>query len=94
MHLLHKIIFVFRNEDFYLTVKENTTIKSLRLSISKLLNIDINQISMVYEEKEIDISNDEKTVELYFNIKKNDVNIRFKNLMDIYNNLYQKKAFN
>ena len=67
---IYKIIFVFRNEDFYLTVKENTTIKSLRLSISKLLNIDINQISMVYEEKEIDISNDEKTVELYFNIKK------------------------
>ena len=67
---IYKIIFVFRNEDFYITVKANNTIKNLRLSISKLLNIDINQIVMIYEDKEIDVTNDYKTVDIYFNIKK------------------------
>ena len=67
---VYKIIFVFRNEDFYISVKTNSTIKNLRLAISKLINIDIKQISMIYEDKEIDISNDDKTVNTFFNFKK------------------------
>lgn len=67
---IYKIIFVFRNEDFYISVKAETTIKNLRLSISKLINLDIKQIAMIYEDKEIDISNDDKTVNTYFNFKK------------------------
>ena len=67
---IYKIIFVFRNEDFYISVKAETTIKNLRLSISKLINLDIKQIAMIYEDKEIDISNDDKTVNAYFNFKK------------------------
>ena len=66
----YKIIFVFRNEDFYITVKSNSTIKNLRLAISKLINLDIKQIGMIYEDKEIDISNDDKTVNNYFNFQK------------------------
>ena len=66
----YKIIFVFRNEDFYITVKSNSTIKNLRLAISKLINLDIKQIGMMYEDKEIDISNDDKTVNNYFNFQK------------------------
>ncbi len=67
---IYKIIFVFRNEDFYITAKPDTSIKNLRLSISKLINLDIKQIAMIYEDKEIDISNDDKTVNTYFNFKK------------------------
>ena len=66
----YKIIFVFRNEDFYITVKSNSTIKNVRLAISKLINLDIKQIGMMYEDKEIDMSNDEKTVNDYFNFQK------------------------
>ena len=69
-HTNYKLIFVFRNEDFYITVKSNSTIKNLRLAISKLINLDIKQIGMIYEDKEIDISNDEKTVDNYFNFQK------------------------
>ena len=67
---VYKIIFVFRNEDFYIPVNSNSTIKDLRLAISKLINIDIKQISMIYEDKEINKSNDDKTVNIFFNLKK------------------------
>ena len=67
---VYKIIFVFRNEDFYISVNSNSTIKDLRLAISKLINIDIKQISMIYEDKEINKSNDDKTVNIFFNLKK------------------------
>ena len=67
---IYKLIVVFRNEDFYISVKLNSLIKDLRLAISKLINLDISQISMVYEDKQIDISNDFKTVNEYFNLRK------------------------
>jgi hypothetical protein len=46
------------------------TINNLRLTISKLINLDTKQISMIYDDKEIDSSNDYKTVYNYFNFKK------------------------
>ena len=67
---VYKIIFVVRNEDFYISVKPNSTIKNLRLAISKLINIDIKQISIVYEDKEISTLEDDKTVNKFFNFKK------------------------
>ena len=67
---VYKIILVFRNEDFYLSVKPDTIIKNLRLTISKLLNLDFKQVSMIFEDKEIDVSNDEKSINEYFNFKK------------------------
>ena len=48
-------------------VKSNSSIKNLRLAMGKLINLDIKQIGMIYEDKEIDISNDEKTANNYFN---------------------------
>lgn len=66
----YKIILVFRNEDFYISVKPDTKIKNLRLTISKLIDLDIKQMAMIYEDKEIDPSNDDKTVDDYFNFKK------------------------
>jgi len=66
----YKIILVFRNEDFYISVKPDTKIKNLKLTISKLVDLDIKQMAMIYEDKEIDPSNDEKTVDDFFNFKK------------------------
>ena len=48
---IYNIIFVFRNEDFYISVKSNSTIKDIRLASSKLINIDIKQIPMIYKDK-------------------------------------------
>ena len=67
---VYKIILVFRNEDFYISVKPDTKIKNLRLTISKLVDLGIKQMAMVYEDKEIDLSNDDKTVNDYFDFKK------------------------
>ena len=67
---VYKIIIVFRNEDFYITAKPDTSIKNLRLSISKLINLETKQIGMIYNDKEINTSNDDKTISTYFNFKK------------------------
>ena len=67
---VYKIILVFRNEDFYISVKPDTKIKNLRLTISKLVDLDIKQMAMMYEDKEIDPSNDDKTVNDFFDFKK------------------------
>ena len=66
---VYKIIFVFRNEDFYVTVKLNTLIKDMRKAICQLIGININKIRLMYQDVEIDESYDDKTVEEYFNLK-------------------------
>ena len=67
---LYKIIPLFRNEYFYISLKPNSTIRNLWLTISKLINIDIKKISMVYEDKGISSSEDDKTVNIFFNFQK------------------------
>ena len=66
---VYKIIFVFRNEDFYVTVKLNTLIKNMRNAICQLIGMNVKKISLMYQDVEIDDSYDEKTVEEYFNLK-------------------------
>jgi hypothetical protein len=66
---VYKIIFVFRNEDFYITVKLNTLIKDMRNAICQLIGMNVKKISLMYQDVEIDESYDEKTVEEYFNLK-------------------------
>ena len=66
---VYKIIFVFRNEDFYVTVKLNTLIKNMRNAICQLIGMNVKKISVMYQDVEIDESYDEKTVEEYFNLK-------------------------
>ena len=43
---VYKIIFVYNNEDFYITVKLNTLIKNVRNSICQLIGLNINKISL------------------------------------------------
>jgi len=66
---VYKIIFVFRNEDFYITVKLNTLIKDMRNAICQLIGMNVKKISLMYQDVEIDEAYDEKTVEEYFNLK-------------------------
>ena len=80
---VYKIIFVFRNEDFYITVKLNTLIKDMKKAICQLIGMNINKICLMYEDVDIDESNDEKTVDEYFDLK----NIKFRPI------IYIKKKF-
>ena len=76
---VYKIIFVFRNEDFYITVKMNTLIKNMRNAICQLIGINNENISLIYQDSEISDSYNEKTVGEYFNLK----NIKFRPIVYI-----------
>ena len=76
---VYKIIFVYNNEDFYITVKLNTLIKNVRNSICQLIGLNINKISLVYNDVVIDESHDNKTVDEFFNLK----NIKFRPIVYI-----------
>ena len=70
---VYKIIFVFRNEDFYITVKLTTLIKNMKKSICQLIGLDTDKINLMYQNSVIDDSYGGKTVGEYFDLK----NIKF-----------------
>jgi hypothetical protein len=76
---VYKIIFVYRNEDFYITVQLKTLIKNMRKAICQLIGINSSKISLVYQDIEIDESYDEKTVDEYFDLK----NIKYRPIVYI-----------
>ena len=67
----YKINFIFRNEDFSINLKENNKIINLRQKISKLLNIDADQLSIYYKDNEIQDSSDDILIKDFFNFPKN-----------------------
>ena len=67
----YKINFIFRNEDFSINLKENNKIINLRQKISKLLNIEINQLSISYKDNEIPDSSNDISIKDFFCFPKN-----------------------
>ena len=65
----YKIIFVFRMEDFILTVKLKTLIKEVKKEISQLIGLSIDKLALMYQDIEIDEAYDNQTVEEYFDLK-------------------------
>ena len=78
-HKIYKIIFVFRNEDFYITVKLTTLIKNMKKSICQLIGLDTDKINLMYQNSVIDDSYGGKTVGEYFDLK----NIKFRPIVYI-----------
>ena len=76
---VYKILFVFRNEDFLLTVKLKTLIKDLKKEISQLIGLSIDKIGLMYQDIEIDETYDNKTINEYFDLK----NIKFRPIVYI-----------
>ena len=76
---IYKIIFVFRNEDFYITVKINTLIKNMKKEICELIGLDASKFNLMYQNRAIDESYDEKSVGEYFDLK----NIKFRPIVYI-----------
>ena len=68
--ILYKIIFVFRDEDFFLRLKPYTLIKNIKETISSLINIDVNQLSLIYENQEINANCDNCSIMEFFNFSK------------------------
>ena len=69
---IYKINFVFFGEDYSITLKENNTMLNLRKKISKLLNLNMNQLSIFYY-KGYEISDDynDTSIKDYFYFPKN-----------------------
>lgn len=53
----YKIIFIYRNEDHYITIKPNCKISEIKEIISKEINLDKDKIILIYKDKEIDDTN-------------------------------------
>ena len=64
------IIFVFRNQDFCLSFQSDSKIKDIRNILSKITNIDEEQILMIYEDKKIDSTHDNKLITKFFDLQK------------------------
>ena len=76
---IYKIIFVFRNEDFSLTVKLKTLIKDLKKEVCQLIGLNEEKLSLMYQDVEIDETYNDKTVDEYFDLK----NIKFRPIVYI-----------
>lgn len=50
----YKIIFIYRNQDYYITIKQNSKISDIKEIISKEINLDKDKIILIYNDKEID----------------------------------------
>jgi hypothetical protein len=50
----YKIIFIYKNQDFYITIKQNSKISDIKEIISKEINLDKDKIILIYNDKEID----------------------------------------
>ncbi len=66
----YKIIFIYRNEDYYITIKPNCKISEIKEIISKEINLDKDKIILIYKDKEIDDTNRNVPVKNIINFAK------------------------
>ena len=67
----YKILFVFRNEDFSINIKENKKILDLRKKIANVLLLDVNQLILSFQNKEIKEESNDFTIKDFFGFPKN-----------------------
>ena len=68
--LSYKIIVIYKNEDFYITIKPNCKISDLKEIISKEINLEKEKIILVYKEKEMDENNRNIPINKFINFTK------------------------
>ena len=66
-NITYKIIYVFHNQDFFITVKPELIMINLFKRISKKLNVSIDKITISYKEHEITEKYTNMTVKEFFN---------------------------
>ena len=66
-NITYKIIYVFHNQDFFITVKPELIMINLFKRISKKLNLSIDKITISYKEHEITEKYTNMTVKEFFN---------------------------
>ena len=66
----YKLIFIYKNEDYYITLKPNCKICDMKEIISKQINLDKDKIILFYKDKEIEEINRNVPVNKYINFTK------------------------
>ena len=66
----YKIIFIYKNEDHYITIKPNCKISDIKEIISKEINLDKDKIILIYKDKEMDEINCNMPVNKIINFSK------------------------
>ena len=66
----YKIIVIYKNEDYYITIKPNCKISDLKEIISKEINLEKEKIILVYKEKEMDENNRNIPINKFINFTK------------------------
>ena len=68
--LSYKIIFIYQNKDYYIDIKSNYKISQLKEIIAKEINLDIDKIILIYNDKEIDDFNKNVPINKFIIFKK------------------------
>ena len=66
----YKIIFIYKNEDHYISIKPNCKISDIKEIISKEINLDKDKIILIYKDKEMDEINRNIPVNKIINFSK------------------------
>ena len=68
--LSYKIIVIYKNEDYYITIKPNCKISDLKEIISKEINLEKEKIILIYKDKEMDENNRNIPINKFINFTK------------------------
>lgn len=66
----YKIILIYKNEDYYITIKPNCKISDLKEIISKEINLEKEKIILIYKDKEMDENNRNIPINKFINFSK------------------------
>lgn len=66
----YKIIFIYKNEDYYISIKPNCKISDIKEIIAKEINLDKDKIILIYKDKEMDEANRNIPVNKFINFAK------------------------
>ena len=66
----YKIIFIYRNEDYYISLKANCKICDMKEIIANQINLDKDKVILIYNDKEIDDINKNVPVNKFINFSK------------------------
>ena len=89
-NVYHKIVYVFHNKDYFLTVKPELKIINMINKIKKQLNIENETISLKYKDNEITEKYNDFTVKQFFNFPQNKsrpiLYVKIKRIINNYSN--------
>ena len=68
--LTYKIIFIYKNQDYYITIKPNCKISDIKEIIAKEIYLDKDKVILIYKDKEIDDYNKNVPVNKFIDFSK------------------------